>query len=56
VLGKSRNGVMADATEGRAVAKGNATDGDVLRTQSRVGTAGGLDFLELFVAGYVDDL
>jgi group II intron reverse transcriptase/maturase len=40
---KSRNASTADATEGRAVAKGNSPERHVLRTQSRVSTPSALE-------------
>jgi RNA-directed DNA polymerase len=43
VPGKSRNASTADAVEGRAVAKGNSPERNVLRTQSRAGTPSALE-------------
>jgi RNA-directed DNA polymerase len=40
---KSRNASTADAAEGRAVAKGNSPERNVLRTQSRDGTTSALE-------------
>ena len=40
---KSRNASTADAMEGRAVAKGNPPERNVLRTQSRAGTPSALE-------------
>jgi group II intron reverse transcriptase/maturase len=41
--GNAADGSAADATEGRAVAKGNSPERSVLRTQSRVGTPSALE-------------
>jgi hypothetical protein len=40
---KSRNASTADAMEGRAVAKGNSPERNVLRTQSRASTPSALE-------------